>query len=64
MGTAAARRPPGSSHGLCLAGDGSPLPSPPCTAPGTAEAGGLWAGRAALFLQRSFCSMEKHILKL
>lgn len=48
MGTAAARRPPGSSHGLCLAGDGSPLPSPPCTAPGTAEAGGLWAGRVAL----------------
>lgn len=48
VGTAAAQRPPRSSHGLCLDGDGSSLPSPLCAAPGTAEAGGLWAGRAAL----------------
>lgn len=44
MGTAAAQRAHGSSRGLCLAGDGSPLPSPLCGASGTAEAGGLWAG--------------------
>lgn len=50
VGTAAARRARGSSRGLCLAGDGSPLPSPLCAVPGTAEADGLWAGGTDLNL--------------
>lgn len=40
VATAAAGRAGGSSRGLCLAGDGAPLPSPLHAAPGTAEAGG------------------------
>lgn len=40
MGTVPAQRACGSSRGLCLARDGFPLPSPLCTAPGTAEASG------------------------
>lgn len=44
VGTAAAQRARGSSYALSLAGDRSPLPSHLCAAPGTAEAGRLWAG--------------------
>lgn len=43
-----------------LAGDGAPLSSPLCAAPGTAEE----VEQILPFLQRSFCSMGKHILKL